>query len=145
MAIDTISAGVIIVMEREGIWYFLLLEAYGFWDFPKGIVEKGEEEIKTALREVEEETGIKPDQLEFLWGYESKDSRPYRGGRKIARYFIAKSKTDKVFLPVSPELGKPEHDSFGWFTYEEAKNKVGDRVRPILEWAYKIINSKNVK
>jgi len=143
MAVDTISAGIVIVREKKGDWYFLLLEAYGFWDFPKGIVEKGEEELKTALREVEEETGIKPDQLEFLWGYNSKDSRPYRGGRKIARYFIAKSKTDKVFLPVSPELGKPEHDSFGWFIYEEAKKKVGDRVRPILDWAYKLINSKD--
>ncbi len=143
MPIDTISAGIVIVRRDNNNWYFLLLEAYGYWDFPKGIVEKGEEELKTALREVEEETDIKPDQLEFLWGYEYKDSRPYRGGRKIARYFIAQSKTDKVFLPVSPELGRPEHDSFGWFTYEEAKNKVGDRVKPILEWAYEKIKNTN--
>ncbi len=143
MTIDTISAGIVIVKKKEKDWYFLLLEAYGFWDFPKGIVEKGEEDLKTALREVEEETGIKPDQLEFLWGYNYKDSRPYRGGRKIARYFIAKSNTEKVFLPVSPELGRPEHDSFGWFTYKEATKRVGDRVKPILEWAYKTITGSN--
>ena len=30
----------------------------GHWDFPKGHIEDGESEIQTALRELEEETGI---------------------------------------------------------------------------------------
>ena len=30
----------------------------GHWDFPKGHIDEGESEIQTALRELEEETGI---------------------------------------------------------------------------------------
>ena len=30
----------------------------GHWDFPKGHIDDGETEIQTALRELEEETGI---------------------------------------------------------------------------------------
>ena len=31
----------------------------GHWDFPKGHVDKGETEVETAIRELEEETGVK--------------------------------------------------------------------------------------
>ncbi len=137
MAVDTLSAGVIVVRRHLSDWLFLMLEAYGYWDFPKGIVEEGEIPIDTAIREVEEETTIKD--LNFKWGDIYKDSRPYRGGRKVARYFIAVTETEHVELPVSPELGHPEHDSFAWLTYEDASKLVADRVAPILDWANSII------
>lgn len=35
----------------------------GYWNFPGGTSEEGESEYQTALRETEEETGIKPDQI----------------------------------------------------------------------------------
>ena len=40
--------------QKEGEW-----DLQGHWDFPKGHVDKGETEIETATRELEEETGIK--------------------------------------------------------------------------------------
>ncbi|MBI4141461.1 NUDIX domain-containing protein [Candidatus Woesearchaeota archaeon] len=39
--------------------YLLLHYTAGHWDFPKGHVEHGESNEKTARREIEEETGIK--------------------------------------------------------------------------------------
>ena len=38
---------------------FLLIRRSGLWDLPKGHQEPGEDLEKTALREVEEETGLK--------------------------------------------------------------------------------------
>jgi bis(5'-nucleosidyl)-tetraphosphatase len=38
--------------------HFLLLDYGKHWDFPKGHVERGEELTQTALRELQEETGI---------------------------------------------------------------------------------------
>jgi len=37
-----LSAGIIIVRQLEGKWFYLFLRAYNFWDFPKGEVEIGE-------------------------------------------------------------------------------------------------------
>ncbi|TWP23265.1 NUDIX domain-containing protein [Apibacter muscae] len=46
---------------------FLFIKRNGIWDLPKGHVEKGESFEETALREVEEECGIKNLELkEFL-------------------------------------------------------------------------------
>lgn len=38
---------------------FLMIKRFGVWDFPKGKIEKGETTTEAALREVEEETGVK--------------------------------------------------------------------------------------
>jgi hypothetical protein len=38
-------------------------------------------------------------------------------------------------LPVSPELGRPEHHEYRWVTYEEARSLLPLRLLPILEWA----------
>lgn len=51
-----IAGGGIIKNERDET---LIIHRRGFWDLPKGKVEKSEQIIETALREVEEETGVK--------------------------------------------------------------------------------------
>ncbi len=133
-----LSAGVIVVRKDEdGEWKFLLLRAYGYWDFPKGIVEPGEDPIEAAKRETEEETTI--NDLEFKWGYDFRETGPYNRGRKVARYYLAETKTKDISLPVNPEIGKPEHDAYKWVSYEEAKKLVAPRVMEALEWAKKKI------
>jgi len=37
---------------------YLLLRAYNYWDFPKGVVEVDESPLQAAIREVEEETTL---------------------------------------------------------------------------------------
>ena len=116
---------------------FLLLRAYDYWDFPKGMVDAGEEPVAAAIREVEEETGLA--QLNFRWGHAFKETEPYGNKNKVARYYIAESKAGEAHLPISLELGKPEHDEFRWLTYEEARPLLVPRVETILDWANKII------
>lgn len=127
-----LSAGVVVVRETREGWRFLLLRAFNHWDFPKGMVEPGEEPLAAAIREVKEETGI--DDLEFAWGEVYTETGPYSRG-KVARYYLARTRTADVVLTVIEELGRAEHNEYRWVDYETALSLVSPRVQPILQWA----------
>ncbi len=136
-----LSAGVIVVRrDDDGKWKYLLLRAYGYWDFPKGIVEPGEDPIDAAKRETREETTI--TDLDFKWGYDFRETGPYNRGRKVARYYLAETKTKDISLPINPEIGKPEHDAYKWVTYEEAEKLVAPRVLEALRWARGLLEDR---
>lgn len=133
-----LSAGVIVVRAFGSEWLYLLLRAYQHWDFPKGMVEVGEDPLQGAKREVWEETTV--DDLDFKWGYNYRETPPYGRG-KIARYYIASTDQQEIVLPISPELGHPEHEEYCWVTYSQAFELVSDRVRPILSWARSMVEN----
>lgn len=139
---NPVSAGVVILRSMEGEWRYLLLRAYQYWDFPKGLVEEGEEEFAAAKREVEEETTLVD--LDFCWGHAFYQTAPYGKYRKIARYYIAHSPAGEVDLPISEELGRPEHEEYNWVTTENAYGLVSPRVRLVLDWAGKLIKDPQV-
>jgi 8-oxo-dGTP pyrophosphatase MutT (NUDIX family) len=129
----TRSAGVIVVRRAPSGWQYLLLRAYRYWDFPKGLVEPGEDPLAAAEREVEEETGLRG--LHFRWGSGYCETEPY-ARNKVARYYLAEApEAAEVHLPVSPALGRPEHHEFRWLSHEEAHALLGPRLVPILDWA----------
>lgn len=128
----TLSAGAVIIKGRGEARRYLILRAYRNWDFPKGRVEPGEDPLQAALREVEEETAL--TDLRFPWGDGFRETPPYGRG-KVARYYLAASAGRAVRLPVSAELGRPEHDEFRWVDCEEAKALLPPRLHPILAWA----------
>jgi 8-oxo-dGTP pyrophosphatase MutT (NUDIX family) len=134
-----LSAGVVVARQTAEGWRFLLLRAFNHWDFPKGMVEEGEEPLAAAVREVHEESLI--GDLEFTWGEASTRTGPYSRG-KVACYFIAQTRTAEVTLPVNPELGRPEHSEFRWVDYDTALKLVSLRVRPVLHWAAQVMNLK---
>jgi 8-oxo-dGTP pyrophosphatase MutT (NUDIX family) len=136
-----LSAGVVIVSLVNRKLRFLLLRAYRNWDFPKGLVEAGEEPIDAAIREVHEETTL--DDISFDWGLMFMDTGPYNKG-KISRYYIARSKETHITLPVNPELGVPEHHEARWVDYQRALDMVTPRLTPVVCWAYRIINHGRV-
>jgi 8-oxo-dGTP pyrophosphatase MutT (NUDIX family) len=136
-----LSSGVVVVSLTQRKLKFLLLRAYRNWDFPKGLVEAGEEPIDAALREVREETTL--DDLSFDWGLAFMDTGPYNRG-KISRYYIARSKETRVSLPVNPELGRPEHHEACWVDLTKALTMVSPRLQPVVRWAYATINHEPV-
>lgn len=127
-----LSAGVVVVRREADGWRYLLLRAFNHWDFPKGMVEPGEEPLAAAVREVREESTI--DDLEFAWGAGSTQTGPYSGG-KVARYYLARTQTTDVTLPFNPLIGRAEHSEYRWVTLDEALRLVSPRVRPVLRWA----------
>lgn len=131
-SVPTLSAGVVVVRRFERDWRYLLLRAHNYWDFPKGMVDPGEEPLVAAMREVIEETTLTG--LEFRWGRQYIETEPY-GRNKIARYYLAESPRGEVSLPATEELGKPEHDEYLWLEYDAARRLLVPRVQAVLDWA----------
>lgn len=141
MAAKVLSAGVIVLHWRQNHYEYLLLRAYNYWDFPKGVVEPGETPLTGAIREVEEETAI--TQLRFRWGHVYRETSPYNHGRKVARYYIAETPSTRVQLPINPLLGRPEHTDYRWVTRAKAWQMLTPRVQAVLVWADSIIGKKS--
>lgn len=144
------SAGAII-FRKEGskIYYLLLHYESGHWDFPKGHVEKGEDERETVKREIKEETGI--ENIKFLPDFEEK-----------IKYFYRKSydkvlKSQKRFGTRAPLVLKEvgfylvetfqkkvkisfEHLGFKWLEYKEAIERVTYKnAKEILKKAHEFL------
>lgn len=139
--------GVIYREQNEKILYLLLRYRSWQWDFPKGHVEKGETELETLKREIEEETGIV--NLEILpkfrkavnYFYSAKHNEKReriaenRGIYifKRAVYFVCKTETEKVQIDF-------ENKAYVWLDFKQAYKKVGnDGSRKILAAANKEI------
>jgi len=113
-----ISAGVILIRTSPSREY-LVLDYGSHWDFPKGHIEAGENPQATALRELQEETGIQDAQL--IPGFKEGMRYFYRkageGMLKIVVYFLAETPTGNVTL-------SSEHSGYAWLPYEEASNRL---------------------
>ena len=126
------SAGVVVLRHLDGTYHCLLLRCFGYWDFPKGEIEPGEDPREAARREVTEETSLAD--LDFRWGEDFIETPPYGRG-KVARYYLAESRTGEVTLPVNPGLGHPEHHEYRWVELERAPILLGPRLQRVLAWA----------
>jgi 8-oxo-dGTP pyrophosphatase MutT (NUDIX family) len=140
MELRILSSGVVVVRKTPQGYLYLLLRAYNYWDFPKGLVEKEEDPLEAARREVKEETGI--ESLQFHWGTVSTETEPYGKG-KVARYYLAESSQTEVKLEKGPELGRPEHHEFRWLDFEGARKLLVPRVEKVLTWARLILEKKD--
>jgi 8-oxo-dGTP pyrophosphatase MutT (NUDIX family) len=79
-----ISSGGVLVRRLRGKWVFAAIrpngKPEGVWALPKGLVHRGESAEATALREVEEETGVQGRSLGKLGDVRYVYTR---GGRRI--------------------------------------------------------------
>jgi len=107
------------------------------WEFVKGAIHFGETEKQAVLREVDEEAGVKVKLLEKIpkvyWG-----KKPYNDSFLKIRATVYACE----YLSGKVKLGEPEHVSYKWMHYDEAKKKIwliggGD----VIEQAIKIYES----
>ena len=138
MSDDKLSCGIILVRSSGDGYRTLLLRAFHNWDFPKGLLEDGEEPLQTAKREVREETSI--DTTEWPWGERFIETGPYSRG-KTARYYLAATEQEDVVMGPSPETGEPEHHEWRWVSFDEAYDLSSPRVREVVVWARQIIGT----
>ncbi len=139
-----ISAGIIIFRRtKEGPKFLILYHGRNYWNFPKGKMEGEEQTWQTALREVREETGLKPNELRFTRDFKTKEQFFYQRGVervfKVVILYLAETRQAKITV-------SDEHEGYGWFTYSEAKHilsKYKDSLK-ILDNAYNFLRRGGV-
>ena len=131
------AAGAIVFRRTPRGIRYLVLRAYSNWDFPKGLVETGEDQLACAKREVKEETGL--SELAYPFGDEYRETVPY-AGKKVARFYLAETEEVEIELPVSTKLGRPEHHEYRWVSFDEAEELLPPRLAVVLDWAQRTIS-----
>lgn len=114
-----IVAGGGLVLNKNG--NVLMMYRKKKWDLPKGKIEKNED-IKTgAIREVEEETGVKVENIIRKLGktyhtYKLKD----KWVLKETHWFLMKGDVDSELVPQTEE----DIEKVGWFKKKEIKENL---------------------
>ena len=112
---------VIYKIEKNKIKYLLLKRKLHWkgWEFSKGGKEKKETYNQTILRELKEETGIKPVKIKkhnkkgtFFYDKNTIKEKKYKG-QKFKLYSVQ-------VKPRKIALDKREHSDFKWCTYNQA-------------------------
>lgn len=115
------SCGIIPVrFERDKHRYLLIQHHAGHWGFPKGHQNKGESNIETAVRELEEETGLRLKKIyndqKFIEQYTF-----HRAGNTHSKkvvYFFG------VVAPGPVKIQEEEIKDYAWLTYLSVVKKI---------------------
>lgn len=142
--LKNVSAGLLLYRCRDDVLEVFLAHPggpfwakkdAGAWTIPKGLVETGEEPLSAAVREFEEETGIKPagpykalgtvrqkaGKVIHAWAVEG-DADPRR-----VRSNVVRMKTGAGWRQF------PEIDRCDWFTPEVARQKLNPGQVPLVD------------
>ena len=141
------SAGILLFRSRAGGPEVLLVHPggpfwsrkdLGAWSIPKGEHGLEEEPLAAALRELEEETGIRPRGEPVPLG-----SVRQARGKEVRAWAVegdadpAAIRSNTFALEWPPGSGKtaefPEVDRAGWFPFEVARQKILKAQLPLLE------------
>ncbi len=133
------SCGTVAFKKNGEIEYLLLHYGAEHWDFPKGNVEENEREKDTALRELEEETGI--NNAKFVGDFKEVINYYYRrGGATIYKevvYFLVCVEDAKVELSY-------EHSGYEWLNYEKAIKKLTfENSKNVLRKAHVFLSARS--
>ena len=119
----------------------------GAWTIPKGEVAQGEEPLKTARREFEEELGFSASAAEFI---ELQPIKQKAGKIVRAWAFAGDCDPEKIHsntftIEWPPKSGRtaefPEVDRAGFFPVEEAKTKINPAQIPLLDEVVRLASS----
>ncbi len=95
---EVLAAGGVVLREMDGAWQAVVIHRpkYGDWTLPKGKLEPGEEFEAAALREVEEETGLRCELGTELTAVNYRDRK---GRSKVVRYWLMRPSGGGGFQP----------------------------------------------
>lgn len=130
-----------VVYQQYGYGYeFLVIQSIRdeYWGFPKGHIEDGENEEKTAKREVLEETGLT---ITLLNGF--KRHVFYNVSENIPKevvYFLAKAQHECM------NIQKEEIKAYKWVNFENAfKLLTFESVKDVLQKAFQFLLLDDMK
>ncbi|MBM3898163.1 MAG: NUDIX domain-containing protein [Thaumarchaeota archaeon] len=136
------SAGAVLFRRENGAEMFLLLHyPAGHWDYPKGNIERGEQELETVRREIKEETGI--EDIVIIDGFKKVIEYNYKRDsafvHKKVSYYVAECKTSSVTISF-------EHKGYQWLGYDAAMKRLTFKnARIVLQAAYEFLKKSEPK
>lgn len=134
MKVGPLSAGAVIVRKSNSGYEYLLLRAFKYWDFPKGMVEADEDPWVAALREVQEETGL--TKFTKPLGKKYYETERYGKGKAARYYLLVTNREENISLLPNPITGIVEHHEFRWVSFEEGMSLLVPRVQKAMKWAH---------
>lgn len=123
------SCGFLLV-RGDPVREFLLMRHADRWDLPKGHLDPGESELACALRELQEETGVRPEQIEifpdfrFTLHYQVHTPRDGLADKTLV-VFLARLRGDE---PIHPT----EHVDYRWFPWSPPHRIQARTIDPLL-------------
>ncbi len=131
---EVMSTG-FLVIRREPRLSFLLLRHPDRWDLPKGHVDPGETPPESALRELEEETGITAGQISIVEGFEFQFSYPAPDRQQPSEMARKSLVIYLAWLETPVEVKVSEHDSYCWFDWDPPHRIQQQTIDPLLRYA----------
>ncbi len=131
---EVMSTG-FLVLRREPRLSFLLLRHPDRWDLPKGHVDPGETPAESALRELEEETGITAGQISIVEGFEFQLNYPVPDRQQPSQMASKSLVIYLAWLETPVEVQVSEHDSHCWFDWEPPHRIQHETIDPLLRYA----------
>ena len=134
------SCGAIVFTRVDGeIRYVIVKEKEGAHSYPKGHMEGQETEMETAVREIYEETGLRPA---FLPGFRQEDEYPLAekpGTRKRVVYFLAEFEPQALAPVMENEIKEIQ-----LLPFDEALALIGhESARDVLRKANRFLTEGN--
>ena len=127
------AAGVLLMTPADEPSEFLLMRHPKRWDLPKGHRDPGENDLQTALRELQEEIGVDPKRITIDPGFQFEIRYPVTYKRwpgrtleKCVRYFLG-------FIDQKPDLVLTEHEGFRWWAWSPPHSIQPETIDPLLE------------
>lgn len=141
---QVVAGFVVYRRTSDGIKFLLLYRRGNYWNFPKGHFEPGESTIDAALRELEEETGIKKSELRIAPNFRAYERFYFKVGNQgiYDTVILFLGETHKADIALRPR----EHSGFGWFLYQDAMNIIGKKygdTRKVLKQASDFLRPRN--
>jgi predicted NUDIX family NTP pyrophosphohydrolase len=142
------SAGLLPFRERnDSIEVFLVhpggpfwaKRSEGAWSIPKGELSPGESPTVVALREFEEETGMRPSSNELmpLGSVRQAGGKVVHGWAIKGDFEIDRLRSNTFEMEWPPRSGKvrtfPEVDRAAWFDIDTARQMIIPGQRPLIE------------
>jgi 8-oxo-dGTP diphosphatase len=111
-----------VVLGREGRVVLVHRPRYDDWTLPKGKLHPGESFEEAALREVEEETGLRCRLVRELPATEYRDAK---GRHKLVRYWLMEVEAEPGFVPgreVDQVRRLPMQEALALLTYDRDRD-----------------------
>ena len=143
------SFGIVPVRVVDGVWQVLLIhqisnmQGDSYWILPKGHQEKTETPVTTALRELHEETGLVPNQVDTDHAFELAYSFRYEGDRieKTVTFYIG-----HIAVDAPLHLQTSEVKEAGWYDEHEAYERITHKnARSLLRKVFTHLKKSNLQ